>query len=264
MKQYRLSIDDNIRFMENITTHSYNSIFQDPFLNGLQHLHETYSMKVQLNMYFSYCPESFALSAVSTRYLQEFEANKDWLRLSFHARHNEPAGPYRNASPDLVLKDYHAVTTELHRIAGEAAQSRFLTLHYVAATQQSCLALQDCGVDGFMGLFSGADKQPCSSYYLTEAQATLVRTNGIWQDAETGLYFICNHMVTNNHSQSSALDGVQKMIASNQSYIDLMVHEQYFYSDYVAYQPDYFLKLDSLARLLSDNGYQSVLLDDIL
>ena len=46
--------------------------------------------------------------------------------------------------------------------------------------------------------------------------------------------------------------------------IKIMIHEQYFYKDYFAYQPDFEEKLISTFSWLKTNGYESVFFEDIV
>jgi hypothetical protein len=43
----------------------------------------------------------------------------------------------------------------------------------------------------------------------------------------------------------------------------VMIHEQYFYSDYHAYQPDFGEKLDQAFGLLRENGYESCFAEEL-
>ena len=46
--------------------------------------------------------------------------------------------------------------------------------------------------------------------------------------------------------------------------IRVMIHEQYFYADYHAYQPDFEEKLEIVLSALVDEGYQSVFFEELL
>ena len=53
-KKYRLSLDDNIWFLKDISDNAtqYNSIFENPYLALLKEVHETYGTKIHLNIYY--------------------------------------------------------------------------------------------------------------------------------------------------------------------------------------------------------------------
>ena len=41
-------------------------------------------------------------------------------------------------------------------------------------------------------------------------------------------------------------------------------HEQYFHKDYLAYQPDYEEKLMIATKVLYDNGYEFIFMQDLI
>ena len=62
------------------------------------------------------------------------------------------------------------------------------------------------------------------------------------------------------------LEEVENDIAPHigNEYICLGNHEQYFYSDYLAYQPDYPEKIYKMGEYLQKNGYEFFYLDEIV
>ena len=51
---------------------------------------------------------------------------------------------------------------------------------------------------------------------------------------------------------------------SSREMISVMIHEQYFYPDYAAYQPSFGEKLEVAASILADRGYRSVYLEELI
>ncbi len=41
-------------------------------------------------------------------------------------------------------------------------------------------------------------------------------------------------------------------------------HEQYFFKDYFAYQPDYMEKIHVMSRMMYENGYRFMLIEDLV
>ena len=78
---YRFSVDDNIRFLKEITENHYSSIFDHPYLSMYKRLHEEFDLEVQLNLF--YRMPDFELSQMSDAYRCEWEENAHWLKLSF-------------------------------------------------------------------------------------------------------------------------------------------------------------------------------------
>ena len=84
MKAFCFTIDDNIRFLKEITEENMNSIFDHPYSALLRRLHERFGIKIQLNLFYRMA--GFDLSQVSDRHKSEWQENADWLKLSFHSR----------------------------------------------------------------------------------------------------------------------------------------------------------------------------------
>ncbi len=83
--KYRLSLDDNIWFLKDLSVNSgtYKSIFENPYLGFMKQVHDTYGTKIHINLFYQ--TEGFNLSQLTTQYQNEWKANAEWLRLSFHA-----------------------------------------------------------------------------------------------------------------------------------------------------------------------------------
>jgi hypothetical protein len=47
-------------------------------------------------------------------------------------------------------------------------------------------------------------------------------------------------------------------------FVSIMIHEQYFYKDYVACKPDFEARVLEPARLLFENGYTGAFLKEVL
>ena len=73
MKRFCFTVDDNIRFLEELTRGSCNSIFDHPYLGLYRRLHEKYGLKVQLNLFYEM--PGFDLSLVTDRYRAEWQEN---------------------------------------------------------------------------------------------------------------------------------------------------------------------------------------------
>ena len=107
VKKFRVSSDDNIIFLQDITKNKdvYNSIFENPYLAIYKKAHELYGAKVHLNLFYEFHPEEktrfsdksreyFDLSMMTDKFKSEWQANSDWLKLNFHAKSDKPDKPY--------------------------------------------------------------------------------------------------------------------------------------------------------------------------
>lgn len=249
MKKFCFTVDDNIRFLRELTDSDAVSLFDHPYTALLRQLHEQYGLKVQLNLFYQ--TAGFDLSRMSDRFRAEWAENASWLRLSFHSR-MENENPYLNAGYDEVYADCASVQAEILRFAGRENLGRTTTIHYCQVTPEGLQALRDLGVQGLLGLY-GRDDAPGSSYSLAAEDCARLRKGEILH--RNGLAFHALELVMNNYDQDGLLRKLQQLSCRDRLHV--MIHEQYFYPDYPAYQPDFAEKLDAAFRFLQDSGYES-------
>lgn len=264
VNRYRLSLDDNILFLKDISVNSdkYKSIFENEYLGFLKKVHDTYGTKIHLNIYNQ--TEGFNLSQMTTKFKNEWIQNSGWLHLSFHALQNDPDNPYINAGYDEVKKDCLWGIGQISRFAGEQMMDHVTTLHWGAATLEGTRALRDCGYTCLAGYFNIAPDESPVSYYLNPDQRRHLNEKYIWRDNSEGIIFSRIAIVINNHS----LDKISPYLDTLRSgshkpvYADLMIHEQYFHPSYKDYQPDYRQKVMTAVKWASDNGYKPAFLSE--
>jgi len=262
--KYRLSLDDNIWFLKDIADHAdvYRSIFENPYLGFFRQVHELYGTKVHFNLYYQ--TEGFNLSEFPDKYKGEWKDNAGWLRLSFHALQNDPDMPYKNAGYDTVKKDCELVMDQIRRFAGEELMDQVTTLHWGEATVEGCRALRDSGYTALAGYFN-LEKEPVS-YYLEGEQRKHLNQRFIWRDNREGIIFNRIALVINTIPLEQVvpfLDGLRSG-SRKPAYVDLMIHEQYFYPFYRDYQPDYGQKVLSSVKWAEENGYKPAFLSECI
>jgi hypothetical protein len=79
-------------------------------------------------------------------YKDEFQANKDWLRLAFHAKQEFPDYPYVNATYQDVYDNFKTIEKEVERFAGPGMYADVLCTHWLPLSKDACKALVDCGI----------------------------------------------------------------------------------------------------------------------
>ena len=121
------TVDDNIRAFRDVAKNMPESIFAHPYFAMLRHLHERFSLKVQLNMFYTL--GGFSLTEMPDRYKKEFAENADWLRMSFHSK-DETRWPYKEAGYAEVLSDCLAVQRQILRFAGEKSLAKTTTVNF--------------------------------------------------------------------------------------------------------------------------------------
>jgi hypothetical protein len=256
MKQFIFTVDDNIRFFKELTQGSYHSIFDHPYLGVYWRLHQKHGLKVQLNLFYE-MPD-FNLSQMTDRYREEWQANADWLKLSFHSK-LENAYPYEHSGYDEVFSDCRDVHREILRFASPRSLAATTTVHCCRTTDEGIAALGDNGVRGLLGLY-GTEEKPRSSYQSTPVEGDRIRRGEI--AVRDGMAYAGIDIVLNSFSKEEILAKLSALTA--RELIKVMIHEQYFYADYRAYQPDFEEKLDATFAYLRENRFQSVFYEEVL
>ena len=256
MKKFCFTVDDNIRFLRELNENKHASLFDHPYLALYKRLHEKYDLCIQLNLFYE-C-DGFDLADMTDRYKEEWRANADWLKLSFHSR-KENVRPYEHSGYDEVFADCDAVHSEILRFAGEELLAKTTTLHYCLATHDGLKALRDCGVRGLLGLY-GSNKAPRTSYQTSTLCAGIVRRGEILYDGDIAYAGI--DLVLNMYSKEEILNELEAL--KDRAEIKVMIHEQYFYPDYFNYQPDFADKLDAAFEYLCESGFVSTFYEKII
>lgn len=254
---YRLSIDDNIWFLRDIQQNKahYYSLFDNPYLGFLKQVNAEYGTKIHLNLFYQ--TDGFNLSDFTDQYKNEWKANADWLRLSFHALQEFPDMPYVNAGYDEVKRDCDLIMHEIKRFAGQEVMHSVTTIHWGEATVEGSRAMRDAGYVGQVGYFNVDDNLPSASYYLTEPQRRHLKKRFVWRDTAEDITFVRASIVID----TKKLEDIKPHLDSHEKnghkppYLDLLVHEQYFYPFYFNYQPDFRDKIRTAVRWAKEHGY---------
>ena len=256
MKTFCFTVDDNIRFLKEITQRGCKSIFEHPYAAMLKRLHEEFDLKVQLNLF--YRADGFTLKEMTAAHYREWEENAGWLKLSFHSD-CENVKPYEFSGYDEVYRDCDAVQKEIVRFASPAALAKTTTVHYCLTTPDGLRALKDNGVCGLLGLY-GTQASPAVSYSRTTETAARIRSGEIVTEDE--MAFAPIDVVLNLYSKEENLRRLSQQLDRERLWV--MIHEQYFYADYPAYQPDFEEKLRAVFAFLKEQGYQSAFFEALL
>ena len=265
-KTFRVSIDDGIWFLQDIAKHGYESIFENPYLSMLKRLNKLYGAKFHINIYYT-CPEhgGFSLNELSDRYKDQWLEAKDWLVLSFHARADSPAYPYLNSDRETTRNHCEEVYKEIQRFAGY--RNPVTTLHFAETTKEGVRGLYDCGIRALLGDYSYSSKgQRQLCYGATEEEFLSVRHNCFYKDPQTDMIMFCCDAVLNCFTPQGVEEEMERFdkLYPDRSFIDILIHEQYFYSDYKYYLPDYEERITSGIRWCLDHGYKPALLKDVI
>jgi hypothetical protein len=266
-KRFRFSVDDNIQFLKDLGLNAdqYASLFDHWYLKFWLDMHHEFGTKVHLNIYYQ--TDGFDLTDMPDKWKDEWQANADWLRLSFHALQDKPDRPYRHATYAQLAHDYDLVCGHIRRFAGNDSLRRTTTVHWAECPKQAAAALRDRGIENLIGLFTvqGYDGGTCTTgYYLPVEQCAYCDSRGAWFDRETGLMFIRCAAVVN----AIKLEEVESFLDARTNtpqtaeMVELLIHEQYFRKELEYYQPDVMDKVKTALRWVTQRGYEPVFWSD--
>lgn len=274
-KKFRLSVDDNILFLKDIAQNQdkYNSLFDNPYLKMYKRAHDASGVCVHLNLFYetgadTTAPGYFNLTMVPDKFKDEWAANSDWLHLSFHSRTNEPLWPYKNTTHSKLFNDCKLVHNEILRFAGEKSLAKTTTLHFGSTNVTGVRALRTLGYQT-LGAYFEFDNEGNTlvSYHYPKDLVSYLGERDFWRDTEEDLTYCRIDRVLNLAKTVEANLDIVKQVAANPTrgqFIEMMIHEQYFYEDYYAYIPAFGDIIHDVCKWLKDQGYTSTFMQDVV
>ena len=252
--------------------------------------------------YYGVRAAAFSLKDMPETWKDEFQSAKDWLKFGFHSYEEYPDYPWLNASYEDVKTCWELLTGEVERFAGPGMFATAVTPHWGPISKEGCLALRDCGAtviwtsqgkrwayDGNRlvlpyghGMRIENQRKPETAIYwrggmdgaisvsacgYNHLDATLVaKTRGTFnwvRDNATGINFkrLCmggtglNMLKLEDIPESFAKNGEPEFYCH-------ATHEEYFFRDYFAYQPDYCEKTFAAVKWMTDHGYSYGFIED--
>lgn len=255
-KKVVFTIDDNIRFLQELTETNATGLFSHPYTNLLKNLHEKFGIKVQLNLF--YHNETFSLAQMTDKFKHEWIQNAEWLKLSFHSLY-ENIEPYKNSDYSEVYSDCESVQREIVRFAGKESLASTTTLHFCQATTDGLNALKDCNVKGLLGLY-GTHNDLKNSYQTSEIENIALRNGEIVNS--NGIAYAGIDIVLNCFEIDDILSQLNDL--SNRKIVKVMIHEQYFYKDYYLYQQNFQEKLENTFSFLTNKNFKGAFFEELL
>lgn len=269
-KIFRVSVDDNIIAFADVAQHAdeYDSIFDNEYFNMYRRLHEEYGAKFHFNLFYEtpLCG-GFDLSQFPNKYKDEWLSIRDWLTLSFHARADSPADPYKNSSYDEVYNDCKQVMDEIERFAGY--RGYVTTLHYCEATEEGMRALYDCGVRVMLGCFElRPDGKHVICYSVSREQFDTVRESCFWREPKSGILLFATDVVLNNHPPHEIVAKLERAAEDypDRNFVDMLMHEQLYYKDVPGHVhlPDYEQRIRAGIEWCLAHGYKPGLVSELI
>lgn len=214
------SVDDSISIFEDLTNNEYNykSIFEQPILGFMKKMHDQYGIKVSFYVFYSWdtTKEIFCLSDATSKFINEFEKNSDWLRFGFHAK---DALAYEELTADIANDYYIKTEKELKRIVGEKCIDYFLRLDRYVANKD---IVKELSIHGVKGLLT-APEISRDSYSLSEDEKQLCYENDWYIDNYSMSYTPTDIQIENLKNVDEFYESLKTF--SSQPRIEIFTHE---------------------------------------
>lgn len=265
-KRCHFFFDDCCFFLRDITQQRPDSIFDTMFLGRLKKIHDKYNSKFLLNLFYTDDHhKDFTLADMPADYKDEFQANKEWLQLSFHAKSEFPDRPYQHADGETLAADFDQVYNEVCRFAGPECFTPPMVLHWAITNPENFHVLQERGTKCLSGGFincvvSVTEKAHSVSvtdigYFYEQDVAHYLKDSGpVWYDRKYDIV-LGTGMVCCNYDNIETLNKKFAAITSDRDIVSLMSHEQYSFPDYFNYIPDHLDRVETACRLAYENGF---------
>ena len=265
--RYNFFFDDCSFFLRWITLNHPASIFEEMFLGRLKRIHDKYGSKFMLNLFFHDDHHDFAISDMPEDYKEEFQANSDWLKLSFHARSEFPDRPYQHADSAKLAADFDEVYREVCRFAGKECFIAPMVIHWAITNPENFGVLKErgtrCLAGGFLGSIAHIGETHSVQvtdigYHYEKDVAHYVCDKHIFYDRYYDLFLLNNICCCNYDDIDVLQEKFAALAASPYDTVNLMSHEQYSYPDYFNYIPNHLDRVEEACRLATEAGYQPV------
>ena len=267
-KKYRLALDDVVISLREIAESRPASLFDHPFFGFFRELRENYGTKTHFNVYYTDLA-GFDLRSFPSCYRDEFDGAADWMRLTFHARSDKPDRIYREAPYDEVYRDFHLVTNEIVRFAGDRVwRTAANGLHFAETTREGSRALRDCGCDLQIGYFIfDKNGDPAVSYYLDREQTAHLAKRDFWVDHSEKIIFSRDKLVLDQNAPEAIPAVLDRLLAEQpqgMGTLNFVTHEQYFSPKTKFYLRDEKERVLAAVRWASDHGYEPCFISDVV
>jgi hypothetical protein len=272
-KRYAARIDDNIFFLREIAAQRPKSLFEHFYLKNLQRLHQDYGTKFILKCFYRDDHHGFEMKDFPDRYREEFRDHSDWLKLSFHAYSEFPDRPYQHATATRLAADFDQVKNEIIRFAGEESFIAPTNVHWAMLPPELFSVLYERGSrvltsGGFLsnrivveGEIVEVGSATCDiGFFYEQDVARYMQAKRCFYDPDHDLFlsrtfFCCNIDTPAEIEQKIRMEDAQR---DGTDMMEAVTHEQYAFQDYAGFLPDYFQRLETACKVLTELDYQPV------
>lgn len=182
-KYMHLSFDDTIEIFKDLTNNAstYTSIFDNEILKWYKSLHDQYGVVISCYCFNNH--SDFKIENTTSKFKDEFKANKDWLKFGHHFE--DASGNYATGTAESASASYSKFVNAIYNITGCCeCIDRVPRLHNFAGNTESLIAMRDCNC-GITGVLGADDTR--KNYDLNDADMAYVLKHEKVYDTNTKL-----------------------------------------------------------------------------
>ena len=272
-KRYAARIDDNIFFLREIARERPKSLLEHFYLKNLHRLHQDYGTKFILKCFYRDDHHGFEMKEFPDCYRGEFREHSDWLKLSFHAYSEFPDRPYQHATAARLASDFDLVKDQIIRFAGEESFIAPTNVHWAMLPPELFSVLRERGSrvltsGGFLsnriiveGEIVEVGAASCDiGFFYEQDVARHMQAKRCFYDPDHDLFlsrtfFCCNIDTSAEIERKIRVEDARR---EGTDIMEAVTHEQYAFRDYAGFLPDYFQRLETACKTLSELDYQPV------
>ena len=129
-------------------------------------------------------------------------------------------------------------------------------MHFGAANIDVARELRDIRYTAMTGYFIPG-KYPVA-YYAPDELIEYIYNRDFWVDTETDILFGRIDRVLNSRSYDSVISSINEILScdTRSGFVSIMIHEQYFYEDYINYLPAFEKLVLDPCKMLFERGYK--------
>ena len=252
-KIYHCGLDDTIVALEEINQKAdqLDSIFDVEALAIIKQFHHQYGAKFTLYLFYELL-DGFNLSQMTDKFATEWQANSDWLKLSFHAKTRKPSIVdyylYFDSDYKTALEDFQMIKKEILRFASIECWDNYPRTHFWSGNRETVRAWRDCGIGGLFYSYPGF-----AAMYFDDEKLKELWEKDFWYDSSAGMLYITTNIMLPCHT----VDEVKKDLVASK---DRKILEMYA-DDYNIIE----LKeqMETAISRASQNGFKPVFYEEV-
>lgn len=249
-KFMHLSIDDEIWVLQTLTQQLPTSIFDLPTFSFMKYLHDTYGAVFTMNLFYKYYPaDTFNLSSVTSAYANEFRANSDWLKFSFHGY--DSVMDYDTLDAATAKTHWDMVMTEIVRFSSPQNIDTMPRTSGFKGNLANARAWRDTANNNATGFLAADDTRAINLYLGANERASLIACDDLYDGVEKLFFMRTDLRLDSAITPYATLDSrkTDKTFRGQQNAQIVFWHSSVTWSDTVK------TNIEDCCKWARDNGY---------